>query len=196
MNPKIIIGQGIGILLTLLCIATPQFKKKWQMALCAVISNMMSGANFLLLGQVSSCGTAVVAVLQATSILLHIKWGKRPKKVENIFFLLLYIAGGFLPYLISGTMAEFGWIDFMPIPGSLLLSGHLVQEDEQRMRWFLLANVTIYTVYDILVVSTQVFAHGFTFVSVILALIRYRKKQIAEQSKQAVECTAEIEKAN
>ncbi len=173
---KVLIGQGIGLCMVIVCIVLPQFKERWQMALCAVIANALSGTNFLLLGLVGSCGTAVVSMLQASFAVYHAKREKDPSRIEIAVFALLYITGGILPYIVSGSLREFGWVDVLPISGSLFFSANLVSKDEQHMRRFLLASLTCYCVYDTLVFSTQLFAHVFSLVSVIIALFRYRKQ--------------------
>ena len=163
--------------MTLICIITPQFKKKWQMAALAILANTLSGLNFLLLGKVSACGVALVAVIQALFAIRHTKRDTAPGKLEIAVFGVLYVIGGLLPYLATGTLASFGWLDVMPIVGALLYLGYLVQTREQCMRGFLLANASVYLVYDVIIRSTQVFAQLFSLISVTVALVRYRRRQ-------------------
>lgn len=177
MEPKVIVGQIIGIVLTLLCMISPQFKRKWQMATMAIVSNALSGLNFLLLDQVSACGVSLVAIIQATLAIRHTQKDTSPSKIEISIFGVLYVLGGLLPYLVSGTLSEFRPLDVMPIVGALLFLGYLAQKEEQSMRLFSLANILVYLVYNAIILSTQFFAQLVGLISVVIALIRYRKKK-------------------
>ena len=173
---KILIADIFGYIVTVLCPISPHFKKKWQMLSVTLLANLLSGANFLLLGQFSAVGVTVVAITQA--ILNVTRSGGENRvtpKWELALFGVFYVVGGLIPFLVGGTLSEFGFLDAMPIFGALLLCCYMAQRQEQRMRLFLLANATVFTVYDILVRSTQVFAQLITIVSVIVALLRYRK---------------------
>lgn len=176
MQTRLIVGQIVGIILTLLCVVSPQFKKKWQMAVVAILSNVLSGLNFLLLGQISACGVSVVAILQAAFAIRHTRKRTSPKMPEIAIFGFFYVFGGILPYLVSGTLSEFGPIDVLPIIGALMYLGYLSQKKEQRMRLFLLMNILVYLVYNAIILSTQFFAQLVALISVVIALIRYRKK--------------------
>ncbi len=176
MDIKTILGQSVGALLTLLCIVTPQFKRKWQMASLSIISNMLSALNYLLLDEIGACGVAVVAVVQATTAIVHAQKNDAPKRAEICAFGLLYICGSLLPYFLSGTLSDFRFADVLPIFAALLFLGYLAQKDEQRMRWFLLGNATVFLIYNALIFSTQFFAQLITLVSVAVAMMRYRKQ--------------------
>ena len=146
------------------------------MAAMAILSNVLSGLNFLLLGQISACGISVVAILQAIFAIRHTKKGTSPKRVEIVTFGFFYVFGGLLPYLVSGTLSAFRLIDLLPIIGALLFLGYLAQKKEQSMRLFLLMNILVYLVYNAIILSTQFFAQLVSLISVIIALVRYRKK--------------------
>lgn len=175
MEPKVVVGQAIGIVLTVLCVFTPQCKRKWQMALIAIVSNLISAFNFLLLGRVSGCGVATVAIVQATVAIVHTKKGNAPGGIEIGVFGVLYILGGLLPDIVAGTLSSFRPLDALPMLAALLFLGYLSQREEQRMRLFLLGNAGIYLIYDAIILSTQFFAQLFTVISVLIALRRYKK---------------------
>lgn len=177
MEPKILIAQIFGLLVTLICLISPQFKKNWQMALMAILANSCSALNFLLLGEPSACGVCAAAVIQAIVAIYHTKNGSKPGAVELSLFGVLYVVGGLLPFLVSGTLASFTWLDVLPIFGALLYLGYLAEKREQRMRLFSLSNAALFLVYDILVQSTHGFAQLISIISIIIALIRYRKKE-------------------
>ena len=181
MSPetKLLIADILGIVVTVICLLSPQLKRKWQMLSMTLIANVLSGLNFLLLGQVSAVGVSVVCIIQALlSILRSRKENKATPLYEVILFALLYIAGGLLPFLVSGTLSQFRVLDAVPIFGALLLCVSMALKKEQHMRLFSLANASVFTVYDIIIRSTQVFAQIVTIISVSIALFRYRKKNV------------------
>lgn len=185
MNTNELIAQISGLVVTLICIISPQFKKKWQMVTLSLLANLLSGVNFLLLGEFSACGVTAVALAQCVLTIRHDKRDTSPGKVELSIYGVLYVAGGFLPYLVSGTLASFTWVDVMPIIGALLFLGYLAQKQEQRMRLFGLSNATVYFAYDIIIGSTQVFAQLFGMISTTTALLRYRKKKSAQNETES-----------
>ena len=186
MEIKVIVGQIIGIILTVLCVVSPQFQRKWQMAAMAILSNVLSVLNFLLLVQISACGVSAVAILQAIFAIRHTRKGTSPDKIEIFIFAFFYVFGGMLPYIVSGTLSAFRPIDVLPIIGALMFLGYLAQKKEQRMRLFLLMNILVYLVYNAIILSTQFFAQLVALISVVVALIRYRKKEDASSSNEDV----------
>lgn len=182
---KVLISQILGIVVSVICLISPQLKKKWQMTAMTLLANFLSGLSFLLLGEVSACGVNIVAILHSVITIHHTNRGKKPSKLEVAFFALLYILGGIFPFLMMGTLASFTWLDTMPIFAALLFCGYMVQRNEQKMRMFSLANCTVFAIYDIIIQSTQVFAQIIGMISVITALIRYRKgKGLRIQAKK------------
>lgn len=184
---KLLIADILGYIVTVLCPISPQFKRKWQMLTVTLLANVLSGINFLLLGQVSAVGVTAVAITQAVlNVFRSGGENKSTPKWELAVLGACYVAGGLLPFLVSGTLSEFRFLDAMPILGALLLCGYMAQRDEQKMRLFLLANAAVFIVYDILVGSTQVYAQIITVISVVIALIRYQreKKQKAQTAEE------------
>lgn len=178
MHMKVVVAQIFGIVVTLLCLISPHFQKKWQMLAVSVLSNLLAGLNFLLLGEISATGVAVVAVVQSLIGIWHTKKGSAVTLPEVLIFGIFYIVGGLLPTLMAGTLNTFAWRDILPILGALLYLGYVVQKKEQFMRAFLLANATVYVIYDALIGSTQIFAQIVTIISILIALLHYRKKEL------------------
>lgn len=175
---KKLIADILGYIITLICLLSPQLKRKWQMLSMTFLANVLSGFNFLLLGQVSAVGVSAVCIVQAAlSIRRSKEENKKTPLYEVILFGLLYIVGGLLPFIVSGTLDQFRVLDAVPIFGALLLCVSMAMTNEQHMRLFSLANASVFTVYDIIIKSTQVFAQIITILSVSIALLRYRKKE-------------------
>ena len=175
---RLLIADLLGYAVTVLCLLSPQMKRKWQILMIAVFANTLSGVNFLLLGQVSAVGVSVAAVAQA---LLGMRRSKDTNGAtplpEVLGFGALYVLGGLLPFIIGRTMSQFGALDAMPIFGALLLCASMAQTKEQHMRLFALANSVVFVIYDIIIHSTQVYAQIITIVSIVVALIRFEMQR-------------------
>ena len=65
-------------------------------------------------------------------------------------------------------------LDLMPIVGALLLMVAFFQKKEQHIRWFSLANVVVWIVYDVIVKSSAVISQLVCLASLLTALFRYR----------------------
>lgn len=182
---KILIADILGYVVTLICLISPQLKRKWQMTSMTLLANVLSGVNFLLLDQVSAVGVSVVAIIQCILTIRRSREENKPTPLYEVFiFGGLYIAGGLLPYIVGGTLSQFGVLDAVPIFGALLLCWSMTQTKEQYCRLIALANVSVFTVYDIIIKSTQVYAQIVSFVSISIALTRYYKKSKAERSAE------------
>jgi hypothetical protein len=96
-------------------------------------------------------------------------------------FAILYVFAGLLPFLTSNTLSLFGWKDLLPIIGALFFLAHILPKKEQNMRKFSLVNSIVFITYDALVQSTQIFAQLITAISLVTALLRYRKKKEPEK---------------
>ncbi len=166
MEWKYILGQAIGLLATLSCLLLPLWKKKWQMLLCNAVGNFLFGVNLLLIGEPRSLLIYAVAVIQSLVVLWCCQKEKRIHKAVNVLFLALYVLGGALGYALP--------VDLLPIVGSVFNMLATFQRDEQKTRWLLLVNTSVFFVYYILVGSSSVLATVVTMVSTILALWRYK----------------------
>lgn len=182
-----IISQVLGVIVTVVCLISPQLKKKWQMCCVTVFANLLSATGMLLVGALSATGCCAVAIVQSLMRLWHLHKDTKISKVEIGIFSVLYVVGGLLPYIVGGTLSQFGWLDVMPIAGALMLMVSIAQKKEQPSRFFGLLNGVIYFVYDLIIMNTQIFAQLAGIVSNVTALIRYRKKDteaVSEGEKQ------------
>lgn len=163
------IGQILGILVTVGVIVTLQLKKKKQMLIVSVFVNAMTAANILLLDEFNSgvivCG---VAVLQLLLSIIHEFKGTQPSRIEQIIFLVLYVAGGALGYQSP--------VDLLSIVAAVFYMLAVFQKKEQNIRIMLLVNLSLWTVYHTILQSTAVFAQIAGIVSSLIALYRFRKK--------------------
>lgn len=177
-----VISQILGIIVTVLCLIGPHFKKKWQMCANTVLANFLSALGMLFVGQLSATGCCAVAIIQSLLRIWHLHKDTKPSKIEIGIFAIAYVAGGLLPYVVSGTLSEFGWLDVMPIVGALVLMISIVQRKEQPSRAIGLVNAIIYFIYDLIIMNTQIFAQLAGIVSTSIALFRNRKKKATKEA--------------
>ena len=164
------IGQAIGILVAIGVVINLQLKEKRPLLLFAILTNVLSALNIILLGQAGS-GVVIIAVaiVQILFALWHDKKGTEANLIEKIVFFVLYVAGGALAYKSP--------LDLLSIVAAVCYMFAMFQKKEQNIRLFLLANMSSWTIYFIIIKSTAVFAQVAGIISSIVAICRYRKNQ-------------------
>lgn len=164
------IGQVVGILVTIGAIINLQLKNKKHMFILSIVVNLLSALNIYLLGGAASGAIiCVVAVFQLFVSLWHDKKNTEAKLPEKIIFLVLYVAGGLAGYESP--------IDVLSIVAAVLYMFAMFQKKEQNIRFFLLGNMTCWTVYHAVLGSTAIFAQIAGIISSLIAIYRYRKKK-------------------
>ena len=171
------IAQAMGILATIFCFIMPLFKKKWQMLLINAAGNLFFILNLLLLGlnqgNIFANATAMivnlVSLVQVFISYWHVQKEKPVTAVENIIFLALYVGMGFIGFNRA--------LDLLPIIASVFNMLAAFQRDEQKTRYLVLCNASIFCTYYILIGSTSLLAELLAVVTTVIALIRYRKKK-------------------
>ena len=163
------IGQAFGLLSTACCLVLPILKKKEQMLWTNAANNALIILNVLLISGFGSAITVcAVAVVQAFVAIWHIRKGSGISRKENILFLLLYIGCGSLGLRTA--------IDVLPIVGAVFNMLATFQRDEQRTRWLLLVNASIFALYYILIGSAALLSVLCTIAMTLVGLWKYRKK--------------------
>jgi len=170
------IAQAFGILATLCCFAMPLFKRKWQMLLINVGGNLFFILNLLLLGAnegnlFANSTAMIVNLVSLVQVLLsyrHVQKETAVTNVENIVFLLLYVGMGFIGFQRA--------LDLLPIVASVFNMSAVFQKDEQKTRYLVLFNASIFCTYYIIIGSTSLLAELMAVITTVIALIKYRKK--------------------
>jgi hypothetical protein len=177
MDLNYIIAQAFGIFATICCFAMPLFKRKWQMLLINVAGNLFFILNLLLLGyhetgDLFANATAmivnVVSLVQVLISFYHVQKGTPVTTAENIIFLLLYVGLGFVGFNRA--------LDLLPIVASVFNMLAVFQKDEQKTRYLVLCNASIFCAYYIILGSTSLLAELMAVITTVIALIKYRKK--------------------
>ena len=177
MDLTYIIAQAFGIFATLCCFAMPLFKRKWQMLLVNVAGNLFFILNLLLLGyhetgSIFANATAMivngVSLIQVLLSYYHVQKNTPVTVPENVLFLLLYVALGFVGFQRA--------LDLLPIVASVFNMLAVFQRDEQKTRYLVLCNASIFCAYYIILGSTSLLAELMAVITTVIALIKYRKK--------------------
>ena len=177
MDLTYLIAQAFGILATLCCFAMPLFKRKWQMLLVNVAANLFFILNLLLLGYhetgslFANATAMIVNVVSLAQVLIsywHVTKEVPVSKAENIIFLLLYVFMGFIGFNRA--------LDILPIVASVFNMLAVFQKDEQKTRYLVLCNASVFCAYYIIIGSTSLLAELMAVVTTTVALIKYRKK--------------------
>lgn len=183
-------AQAMGIVITILCIVNPLFKKRWQMLIVVASINVLAVVNNIILNNFkigSAVILCVVAVAQAIINYVHTSKNQESPLWEKILFTILYLGGGVFG-LVNTVIAESEGNavliilrELLPIVGALFLMLSVFAPSEQSMRRYTLANASVWTVYYAIIGSTTVFAEIFAIVTACIALYKYRKKTIATE---------------
>ncbi|MBR2876817.1 MAG: YgjV family protein [Clostridia bacterium] len=164
------IGQAFGILATVSAILTFQLKNKNQMLFVGIFSNAAVALNIILVdGFSSGVIINIVAIAQIVISFIHDKKGTNVTLVEKIIFLVLYIVGGSVGFTKP--------IDILSIVAAVLYMVAMFQKQPQRIRYFLLGNMSAWTVYFFVLQSTAIFAQLAGITSSLIGIYRYRKSR-------------------
>ncbi len=176
-----IVGQILGVIASCFSLVGPFFKKKWMMLVTVIVANALVTLNFFLIKQIGSAVFLnLVAVVQGTVSLYHVRKETKITLFEKILFLILYLGLGTWGMV---SAPGFVWeisvknlIETMPIIGALFLMIGVFVRDEQKTRVFGVCNNVLWIVYDAIIGTTAIFAPGFGLISNVSALYKYRKK--------------------
>ncbi len=165
------IGQTLGVIVTIVAIIIQQLKSRKQILWTSVAVNILGALNVFFLDELqfsSGIMMNIVAVLQILVSLYHEKKGTEENKAERIIFLILYVGSGILTFHAV--------IDVFAIIAAVFYMIAMFQKKEQRIRLFLLANMTSWTIYHAYLRNAGIFAQIAGIISALIGLYRYRKK--------------------
>lgn len=175
-----ILGQVLGLIGTVVTIATPQFRTKCQILFCNASVNALNALSFAMLGQT---GSAVYLCLIAIVQALISMWHERKQTVilvwETILFFVLYAGFGFYGMISSDgfvlAITMHNLLQLLPIIGALMLMFSVFAKGEQKTRVYLLLNSAAWLIYTAAIGSTVFFTSIASIISTVTALWKYRK---------------------
>ena len=179
-----ILGQIFGILVMIGCIVNNQFPKRWQMLLGFTVINLFSAINQLLVGSgLTACLAGCVAVIHCPINAYKAKKNLPTHLWENIFFSVLYLAAWLVGFLASGENGTPLYLDIMTLVATVCFVASVFLPKERDIRICTFLNSFIYFIYDIINLNLALVAKLFNMISVVVALIRYRKKDNLPEDK-------------
>lgn len=172
MDFVFILAQIVGVLTTVVAVATFQFKDVRHILLGNVLSNLMVALQFALLGGLSGAWICIVAALQ-TVVMYFLD------KKENTGTLRRYLLLLFCAMYIAGTCIVYkGWGDIVSCVCALIYVVAILQTDSKSFRKCIFVNASLWIVYDIYTMAyASVLTHGMELVSIITAMLRMDRKK-------------------
>jgi len=165
------IGQGISILVLIGAVVIAQLKNLRHILLGEVLLNVLTALSFLFLGGLSGAWICIAAAVQ-TVLLYQIDQGKcqkLSKKTLTVLFCFIYILGTALVYR--------GWNDIVSCLCAILYSLAVAQKNAGNLRWYMIANSTLWLIYDLTVFAVvNIITHAMSLISLITAKIRLDRK--------------------
>lgn len=175
-----ILGQILGLIGTVVTIATPQFRTKFQILFCNASVNALNALSFAMLGQTGSAVyLCLIAIVQTLVSMWHEKKQTAVMTWETILFFILYAGFGFYGMISSDgfvwAITMHNLLQLLPIIGAVMLMFSVFAKGEQKTRFFLLLNGAAWLVYTAAIGSTVFFTSVASIISTITALWKYRK---------------------
>ncbi len=168
-----ILSQIIGFAAVGLYLLSYQLKKRNQIVWVTCISNALYVLQYILLGAFSG---AVMDIMSTVSSFFAAKKNsaafKRYARILAWSNMIIIAAVGLISAFIQRE-----WIELLPIAGALFQTGGLWCDNEQTIRRFGLCSAPFWLVYNYI-------SHAYgpalgsliAIISIIISLIRYRKK--------------------
>lgn len=183
-----LIGQIIGVIASVVTVLNPVYKKKWQMLVNNIMTNLLLGLNLVFLGEFGSgIFLFAVAVVQAIINLLHTLRNEVVKTPEKIIFFILYVGLGLYglvtgPEFVPGFNVR-NFVELMPIAGAVFSMCFIFARREQVARRFLLCCDSLWGMYYIIIGSSAVLGSIVSVTLCLISLYRYRDRSGKEATK-------------
>ena len=168
-----IIPQIIGIIAVILFVLSYQIKKRRGIILCNVVSRCLYILQYILLGAFSGAILDVLGVV--ASVIAEKKdkpFIKKHLRAVIIAIDAVMIIAGVIICIINKSL-----LDLLPIAGVLLHTRAFWISDERRIRLVSLTGSPFWFVYNF---ASRAYGSAagdlFTMVSIVIAMIKYRKK--------------------
>lgn len=172
MEPIFIIAQVVGVLTTVVAVATFQFKDVRHILLGNVISNLMVALQYALLGGFSGAWICMVAAVQ-TIVMYFLDKRENAQKLRKyllVLFCVMYIVGTCIVYK--------NWEDILSCVCAMIYVLAILQTDSKNFRRCIFVNSSLWIVYDVCTMAyTGILTHGLELVSIITAMLRLDRKK-------------------
>ena len=168
MDPVFIIAQIFGLLASISVIISVQFKKKKQSLIAMIASSIFFTASYVLLEAFSGASITLVSGIIATTVFFVEK--KKDRKVSWPL-VVVFIAAPLTMTILTFQVP----VDVFPFLGFLFWMSSILQRNQNRLRWLLLVNSTMWIFYSVSTGAyTALISSIFSITSIIISLIRFR----------------------
>ena len=170
---QLIISQIIGFVAVGLYLLSYQLKKRKQIVWVTCISNLLYVLQYVLLGAFSG---AIMDMMSTISSFFAAKKNDKPfvrfsRWLGPVNLIIIAVVG------IISAFVQKDPLELLPIAGALFQTGGLWCDDEQTIRKLGLCSAPFWLVYNFL---SQAYGPAIgsviAIISIIVALLRYRKK--------------------
>ena len=170
-----VIVQAIGVVAMILTIGCYQLKRRRFILTAQYSGNVLWCVHYFFLGAWPALVTNALNAVRGFIYSLDKKWAKSNIWVA-VFIVLPITAQLILLYL---KLVDFNtWYSYLPIVATIIAAVALRIPDENKMRTTYITSVPLWIIYNALAGSIPgTLSAAFTLVSLIVALVRYRKKR-------------------
>lgn len=169
-----IAAQIVGFIASAINIFTIQIKQKKQILFGFMTVNLLFAINFILLQSYSGAVICFISAIQTLiNYRLEVKQIEFPKWLIPIYILVSFFCG----------IATYqGFIDILPVAGSILYTVSIIQKKEMNLRRITLVNTILWLIYNLLVMAyTSAISEVFFLTSNLIAIYRYDIKKQKEK---------------
>ena len=168
-----VIVQAIGIVAMTLTILCYQLKKRNSILIMQYTGNALWVVHYFLLGASTGLIMNALNVIRGIIYAIDKKWAK------SWIWVFIFASVS----ITLGIMTFQAWYSVLPMAGTVIATVALRIPDENTLRKVYICSVPPWMVYNALVLSIPgTISAVFTFVSIIVALIRYNGFKKAEKT--------------
>ncbi len=167
------VALAAGMIAMIFCIGAFQAKNRKTILVIQMIGMCMWAVHFALKGNYAGSAMNGLAVLRALVYVQRDRCRWASSKLIPAAFICIFAAAGAATYFCGGDKM---W--YLPSIAMSITSVGLFCKNEQTVRVINLCSSPPWIIYNTIAQSAPaVFTESFTMVSVLIALIRYRKKK-------------------
>ncbi len=165
MNNAFIISQVLGFVILVISVIGIQFKKMEYIAITGFVSNGLNAIAYILLNGISGSYVSIVAAIQAVFAFVYAKKNLSMPKWIIFSFMAVYILLSIYTYK--------NIVDILPGLGALMYSLAIVQEKSANYRKYMLINVLVWIIYNIIISAyVAIISQVISLISIIISVFR------------------------
>lgn len=170
-----IVAQIVGLLYTTACVASVQFRNRRNILLALLVAGLLNNVAMIILGEYSGMAMNTVGILLNIVAYFYSRADKvMPKWLLGIFL---------LAEIVVCIMTFQNWHSLFVFVAQVAFVFSMGSKKENIVRWYLLANGVLWTVFNVIIGSYgSAIGSAFFTISTLVALVRY-KNQVKSSKK-------------